>query len=235
MQKQITVFEIRLKVFLIKDIPLSKMLTAEAYFIDSVLTKDQEWLTYHETNQYKLYCMNGLFPLERDGIYKKEQIYTITIRTVEAELARYFAKELSNHSSNQMKGLIAERRIVPKKMISEIYTLTPVIQKWEQGYWKVQASVEEYERRIFENAIKKYKQFIGNEEIDEKFQLYTGITFLNRKPVPVEYKGIRLLGDKLNLKITDNKQAQELAYFLTGVGIGEINSRGMGFCNYRWL
>ena len=120
-------------------------------------------------------------------------------------------------------------------MISEIYTLTPVIQKWEQGYWKVQASVEEYERRIFENAIKKYKQFIGNEEIDEKFQLYTGITFLNRKPVPVEYKGIRLLGDKLNLKITDNKQAQELAYFLTGVGIGEINSRGMGFCNYRWL
>lgn len=179
--------------------------------------------------------MNGLFPLERDGIYKKEQIYTITIRTVEAELARYFAKELSNHSSNQMKGLIAERRIVPRKMISEIYTLTPVIQKWEQGYWKVQASVEEYERRIFENAIKKYKQFIGNEEIDEEFQLYTGITFLNRKPVPVEYKGIRLLGDKLNLKITDNKQAQELAYFLTGVGIGEINSRGMGFCNYRWL
>ena len=213
MQKQITVFEIRLKVFLLKDIPLSKMLTAEAYFIDSVLTKDQEWLTYHETNQYKLYCMNGLFPLERDGIYKKEQIYTITIRTVEAELARYF----------------------PRKMISEIYTLTPVIQKWEQGYWKVQASVEEYERRIFENAIKKYKQFIGNEEIDEEFQLYTGITFLNRKPVPVEYKGIRLLGDKLNLKITDNKQAQELAYFLTGVGIGEINSRGMGFCNYRWL
>ena len=184
MQKQITVFEIRLKVFLLKDIPLSKMLTAEAYFIDSVLTKDQEWLTYHETNQYKLYCMNGLFPLERDGIYKKEQIYTITIRTVEAELARYFAKELSNHSSDQMK---------------------------------------------------KYKQFIGNEEIDEEFQLYTGITFLNRKPVPVEYKGIRLLGDKLNLKITDNKQAQELAYFLTGVGIGEINSRGMGFCNYRWL
>lgn len=48
--KQITVFEIRLKVFLLKDIPLSKMLTAEAYFIDSVLTKDQEWLTYHETN-----------------------------------------------------------------------------------------------------------------------------------------------------------------------------------------
>ena len=111
MQKQITVFEIRLKVFLLKDIPLSKMLTAEAYFIDSVLTKDQEWLTYHETNQYKLYCMNGLFPLERDGIYKKEQIYTITIRTVEAELARYFAKELSNIAKeNHIKiGSCAEK------------------------------------------------------------------------------------------------------------------------------
>ena len=42
MQKQITVFEIRLKVFLLKDIPLSKMLTAEAYFIDSVLTKGKQ-------------------------------------------------------------------------------------------------------------------------------------------------------------------------------------------------
>lgn len=93
MQKQITVFEIRLKVFLLKDIPLSKMLTAEAYFIDSVLTKDQEWLTYHETNQYKLYCMNGLFPLERDGIYKKEQIYTITIRTVEGKYKEYVNRQ----------------------------------------------------------------------------------------------------------------------------------------------
>ena len=51
----------------------------------------------------------------------------------------------------------------------------------------------------------------------------------------VEYKGIHLLGDKVNLKISDDVRAQELAYVLLGTGIGTMNARGYGYCNYRWL
>lgn len=51
------------------------------------------------------------------------------------------------------------------------------------------------------------------ERIEENFQLYTNIIFLNRKPIANEYKGIRLLGDKISLKIADDVQAQEMAYF----------------------
>lgn len=40
--------------------------------------------------------MGGLYPIEKDGVYKKEEIYTITIRTVDVELAKYFSKELRN-------------------------------------------------------------------------------------------------------------------------------------------
>ena len=58
---------------------------------------------------------------------------------------------------------------------------------------------------------------------------------MNKKPIGVEYKEIRLLGDKLNLQIADNEMAQELAYFLLGTGIGEMNSRGYGYCNFRWI
>ena len=123
---------------------------------------------------------------------------------------------------------------MPKKFISEIYTLTPVIIKTDKGYWRDQISINEFERLLVENLIKKYNQYTG-EKIDEDFQLYTSLTFMNRKPVKVEYKGIHLLGDKVNLKISDDVRAQELAYVLLGTGIGTMNARGYGYCNYRWL
>ncbi len=229
-----SVFEIRIKVYILKDIPLPEILAKEAEFIDSALAQNEKWLEYHETNQYKNYCFGGLYPIEKDGIYKSDSIYTITIRTVDSKLAQYFSKVLRNHYTNSMKGLTVENRVLPKKVIGEIYSLTPVVQKTEDGYWKNQMSFEEFERRLFENAVKKYNRYTGK-KIDEDFQLYTNITFLNRKPIANQYKGIRLLGDKVNLKIEDNAQAQELAYFLLGVGIGEMNSRGTGYCNYRWL
>ena len=232
--KKLSVYEIRLKVYILRDIPLAEMLTKEAEYIDSALAQNEKWLEYHETNGYKYYSFGGLYPVEKDGIYKKDRIYTITVRTVDMELAQYFSKTLKDYHTSFIKGLTVENRVLPKKVIEEIYSVTPVIQKTEGGYWKNQMSLEEYERRLFENAIKKYNQFTG-ERIDEDFQLYTNITFLNRKPIGNLYKGIQLLGDKVCLKIADNAQAQELSYFLLGVGLCESNSRGYGYCNYHWL
>lgn len=231
--KKVRVFEIKIKVYLLKDIPLSEILTKEAEYMDSALAQSEKWLEYHEINRFKNYCFGGMYQIEKDGVYKKDNIYTITVRTVDAELAQYFSKTLRNHYTDFIKGLTVENRVLPKKVIGEIYSLTSVIQK-TGGYWKNQMSLEEFERRLFENAVKKYNQYTGK-KIDEDFQLYTNITFLNRKPIANEYKGIRLLGDKMNLKIADNAQAQELAYFLLGTGLCEMNTRGYGYCNYRWL
>lgn len=231
--EKVRVYEIRIKVYILKDIPLPEVLGAEAEYIDSALAQSEKWLEYHETNRFKNYCFGGLYPIEKEGVYKKDNIYTVTVRTVDSNLAQYFSKILRNHYTDSMKGLTVENRVLPRKVIGEIYSLTPVIQK-SDGYWKNQMSLEEFERRLFENAVKKYNQCTGK-KIDEDFQLYTNITFLNKKPIANEYKGIRLLGDKVNLKIADNAQAQELAYFLLGTGLCEMNSRGYGYCNYRWL
>ncbi len=228
------VFEMKLKVYLLKDIETEKLLAREAGFIDSALAKESKWLDYHEENQFKNYCFNGCYPLEREGVYKKDKIYTITIRTVDAKLAKYFYEVLKDHHNPFMKGLTIEGRILPQKRIREIYSLTPVIQKSDDGYWKNQMSLDEFEKHLFENAIKKYKQYTG-EDLNEDFQLYTGFCFLNKNPIPNEYKKIRLLGDKINLKIADEEQAQKIAYFLLGTGICELNSRGFGYCNYRWV
>ena len=230
----VNVMELRLKVFLLKDISMPDLMRKETHFIDSALAQKSEWLEFHEKNGFKYYVFGGLWPIEKDGIYKREHIYTITIRTIDSHLARYFSKILQNHYTLDMKGLTIELRMIPQKMIDEIYTLTPVIMKNDQGYWRNEMSLDDYERLLFGNAVKKYNQFTG-EKIDEDFQFYTNITFLNRKPIGCKYKNIQLLGDKIKLKIADNSQAQELAYFLIGAGIGENNSRGNGCCNYKWI
>ena len=133
-----------------------------------------------------------------------------------------------------MKGLTVENRIIPHKMISEIYTLSPVIMKSDEGYWRSYMSLDEYEERLFSNLVKKYNSFTG-EQIEEDFPLYTNITFLNRHPISCKYKRISLLGDKLSLQIADDDKSQKLAYFILGVGLCELNSRGAGFCNFRWF
>ena len=71
--------------------------------------------------------------------------------------------------------------------------------------------------------------------MEEEFSLFTGVEFLNKCPVATEYKGIKLLGDKLRLHIADNTSAQSLAYMALGTGILEMNARGFGFVNYRWI
>ena len=48
-------------------------------------------------------------------------------------------------------------------------------------------------------------------------------------------KNIKLLGDKVRLAVLDDEKSQEMAYLSLGVGLGEMNSRGAGFVNYRWL
>ena len=95
-------------------------------------------------------------------------------------------------------------------------------------------SLKDFEDRLKVNLIKKWKCFTG-EAVDEDFQLYTLLEFLNHKPIRVHYKGISLLGDKIRLEIADNEMAQNLSYMALGAGLLENNSRGSGFVNYRWL
>ena len=95
-------------------------------------------------------------------------------------------------------------------------------------------TLEEFEKRLKENLIKKYKFFTGK-DIDESLPLYDLIEFKNKVPVKMPYKNINLLGDKIVLEVAQNHQAQELAYLALGVGLLENNSRGFGFVNFKYL
>lgn len=228
------VYELTLKVFLLKEINFHESQSKIADLIDQTLVKEEKFLDIHNKNMYKNYCFNSFYPLERDGVYKVGSIYTIKIRTIDKDIANYLNDKLANEYTECIKGLTIEVKIIPRNHIEKIYTITPIIIKNDNGYWKNSLNFEGFEKRLKENLIKKYN-YINNTKIDEDFQLYTAIELNNRMPIACPYKGKKLLGDKVNLVISDDEMAQKLAYMSLGVAVGELNARGYGFVNYKYL
>lgn len=239
--EHLKVYEIRLKIYLLQDIMQEQAYLAFSEYVDTYLSKNAEFLKLHKENCFKQYCFDQPYPVEKDGIYKKDCTYTVRIRTVDFDLLRYMQENISNHYTGRIKGLTHNVRIIPKKMIAELYSVTPVVIKCEAdernntgGYWRKCINFEQYEERLKSNLIKKYNSFMKT-KINEDFSLYNQIELLNHKPIAVPYKNIKLLGDKICIHANENEQAQELLYMAAGVGIGELNARGFGFANYKYL
>ena len=62
-------------------------------------------------------------------------------------------------------------------LIKKIYTLTPIVMKTENGYWKNNLSLNDFEERLKINLIKKYN-ILFSCKLDEDFQFYN---YLNLK------------------------------------------------------
>ena len=107
---------------------------------------------------------------------------------------------------------------------------------------------EDFEKRLKINCLKKYLYFTENndditidtellkklgEDKSEDIDLFTNIKFINRMPVPIIYKGRKLVGDKVELQIANNERAQDIAYMLLGTGLLENCARGCGFLNFK--
>ena len=230
------VYELPLTIFCKKDIPYIEAGEAAGQLFDKALCLDERFLAYHEeVKDYKFYVHDLPYPGEADGVYRAGRMYALRLRTVKEELADYFLNHLRGIETDTLRCIRADIRILPKRIIEKAYSLTPVVVKnYPQGYWKSCMPVSEFEGRLFGNLIKKYKH-LTEKEIDENFDLYEQIRIKNTKPIRVSYKGIGLLGDKLELVAAKNEMAQELLYMALGTGMGENNTCGCGFLNCRWL
>lgn len=227
------VYELRLKISLKEDIPYFSACEKIGQLINRTLCKDPEYLYFHEgLRDYKFYSFDGFSPSEKDGIYKKGMIYGVRLRTVKEDLAEFFLENLPGEETAAMRCNRADIKIIPKKPIGALFTVTPaIIKNYPSGYWKGNMTAAEFEKRLIDNLIKKYKSLTGK-SLGEDFMLYNAIKFKNKKPIKISYKGITLLGDKVELTAAQNKKAQELLYMALGTGILENNSTGCGFVNF---
>lgn len=228
------VFELTVKCYLNNNIKQEDVSGQIGFLLDLILGKDKEFLKIHKSNTFKNYVFNGFYPLEREKIYKEDYIYNFQIRTIDEELANYLKENLTKVNSNCINVLRVSMEEKEFKKINKLYSITPAIMKNDFGYWKNNISIDEYKNRIKQNLIKKYNNYM-DENLPEDFEFIKNIKFINKKPVRFMYKGVKVLGDKLELEIADNKEAQLLAYMSLGTGILELNARGMGYVNYRWV
>ena len=71
MEQKLNVYEMRVKLYLLQDIPFKELQNAVANFVDSALCQNESLISFHETNCYKFYSVGTLWPLERGMTYQK--------------------------------------------------------------------------------------------------------------------------------------------------------------------
>lgn len=224
------VFELEVKVFLKRTIEKRNVQEKIARFISSYMALNEKFLEVHESSDYKGYCFDSLKPISK--IYEKEKNYDFRIRSIDNELTNYFLEGLENFSNEDFKALTIKVKKISKKHIAKLYSLSPVLVK-DDGYWKLNEDFELFERKINENAFKKYKKFIKEDLKEEKF--YTNLKFTNKVPIGTHYKTVTLLGDKVELEIKGDSISQDIAYMLIGTGLAEGNGIGFGFVGYKYI
>ena len=229
---QQTIYQIDVKVYLLKTITYHDMQQQITQYVDQVMAKKEELLTLHNKNCFKYYCFSGFKAIQREGIYQEGSLNSFSIRCLDKEFAEYLVYELANHTSLTMKGLSCQTKIVKTGLIQKLYLITPAVLKFEDGYWRKNHSLEEFQKRIISNTLRKYEEYT-QEEIGQPVKLFTNFRLLNKVPIKTRYKNIHLLGDKFELIIAEDEVSQKLAQFLLGTGACELNSRGFGFLNYK--
>lgn len=231
---KINVLEMDIKVYLSKNINSNESNGQICELIDSVLAKEEKYLKMHNDRGFKNYCFNNFYPMEEDYVYKEGNIYTFKLRSVDKDLVKYIEDNMKNAYTKSIKVLNITSRVIPRKHIDKVFSITPTVLKFENGYWRGSNSVGDVEDRIVNNLKKKYEQYCGV-ELSKNIEIFNFIKFKNKRPIPTKYKNICLLGDKFEFKVSNSPMAQELLYFALGTGLGEMNSRGFGFTNYLWI
>lgn len=232
-ENKIQLWLLELKLYLLEDIEKKDCLSKISYFIDSTLKKDETYLEYHQKRIFKGYVFNSLYPIEKEK-YRSGNIYTIQIRTINKELKNFFMRNLKDNTTKELKGLVISEKKIGYKYIDKLISVTPIVIKTENAYWRGNLTTEDFLNRIKNNLIKKYQSFY-NENLDENEELFEKIEFKNLVPIKCSYKNINLLGDKVVLTVSKNPTAQKLAFLSLGAGLSEMASRGYSYVNPRGL
>lgn len=225
---------IELKIFLIlkKDIHFRKCGYVLGSLIGEVMSKDKETFVLHQSNRYKNYCFDYLYPISKDGVYKTNNMYNFNIHTINKEFAEKLKSLLDNYNNDYVKIIMTKNEVVKKHHIDTLKTITPLIitlERDENG--KINFSdLMNLRDIVIEKLVIKYSKYIGEFiDVKEAQGMFYNFKVIS-SPICLDYKGIKLCGIKVTGDIAPDTLSQNLAFFSEAVGLGEKNSAiGAGF------
>lgn len=229
------IYEIIVRIYIIRDIPIPLIYAELTKYIDGYLGQSKYFCEFHQRKGLKGYCFDLPIKIEKGmKAYKSDQIYQFRIRTVDKELLSYLLDGIADYKTDSIKGLTRVVKQIPHRPIASVYSLTPVVLKNDDGYWRDRISFGEFEQELIKSLCHQYEEYTGD-KIEENMALYNQIELKSKCAVGVPYKGITLLGDKLSMQVADNETAQKVMYFTLANGMGTMGSRGLGFLGYRFV
>ncbi len=222
------------------ELTVTVMLNKDIYFADcgyvigkninKAMLLDESLKELHPKKEYKNYVFNHFYPLEKDKIYKKDRLYIFKIRGLDYNFIDKIAEVLPFLKSYDFKIIAVEKREIKNTNIKNLYTVIPTIVTIDNKPWLQGDDIELFKQRLEANLEKKYKVFY-NEDINIVGNFIETIEFKNKVVMYFNYKGVKLLGNKINIKIYANEEAQKGAFLAMATGLGEKNSIvGAGFC-----
>lgn len=198
--------------------------------ISYAMLKDKNLKEIHEKNTYKNYVFCSLYPVQKDGIYKQNNIYSFDLRGLEFSKIMKLKQVLANAENEYFKIIQINLQNHEQIEINKLVTLTPAIITTPKGDYDIKDDMNLVKNRILANIQKKYKN-IYNTEINVDF--IKEIKKTNRQPIKIPYKNVNILGNKFEIDVKEDPMSQNLAYLALTVGILEKNSLGFGFCMAR--
>ena len=198
--------------------------------ISYAMLKDKNLKEMHEKNTYKNYVFCSLYPVQKDVIYKQNNIYSFDLRGLEFSKIMKLKQVLANVENEYFKIIQINLQNHEQIEINKLVTLTPAIITTPKGDYDIKDDMNLVKNRILANIQKKYKN-IYNTEINVDF--IKEIKKTNRQPIKIPYKNVNILGNKFEIDVKEDPMSQNLAYLALTVGILEKNSLGFGFCMAR--
>ena len=223
-------YNLKVKVLLKQSIESVQTYEKISNLIAYAMLKDLILKKLHEENTYKNYVFCNLYPIEKDTVYKKGNLYTFDLRGIEFEKMIKLKQVLETTENEDFKVIQINFQTGTQRNIKKLITLTPAIITTEKGDYDIKEDMNLVKNRILANTQKKYKN-IYHTEINMDF--IENIKKINRKPVKIPYKNINILGNKFEVQIKEDPMSQNLAYLILSTGILEKNSQGFGFCKAR--
>ncbi len=229
-------FELRCTAYLKNDIPFKESFETLSKYISYSMALDRELKATHESKGFKHYCFGGLFPIEKEKVYKKGSNYTFTIRSLDENLIDALSNELRKNINNPNLLIVeTHKKIVKQFFVSELYSATPVIVTVENGFhWTMEkdGDIMKLQKQLHDNLEKKYQDFYG-EPIKAEQNFIQLLEIKNRVPQTIQIakndKKIRFFGNKFRIVPNEDEVSQKLVFLALGCGLGEKSSFGGGF------